>query len=123
MAKGDFRQHYRIKVVRDIAKRLRKRQTKSEEMLWQKLRSRRFHGLKFLRQHPVGSSVVDFYCHEKQLAIEIDGPIHDKRDVAERDKARQELIAAYDIRILRFKSEEIESDIEGVMARLARIVE
>jgi very-short-patch-repair endonuclease len=122
MGKGDFRQHYHVKVMRDIAKRLRRRQTKSEKLLWQKLRNRQFHGLKFLRQHPVGSSVVDFCCHEKQLAIEIDGPIHQKMDIAKRDKARQELIEAYDIRFFRCRAEDIESDIDEVLAKLASIV-
>ena len=119
MARGDFRQHYRLKVIQDIAKRLRKRQTKSEKLLWQYLRNRKFHGLKFLRQHPVGTSVVDFYCHEKQLAIEIDGPIHYKKDIAARDRARQELIEAYDIRFFRCRPE----DIEGVLTKLAITME
>lgn len=122
MAGGVFRQHYRIKAIRGVARRLRKRQTSSEDLLWQALRNRRFSGLKFLRQHPIGASVVDFYCHEKRLAIEIDGPVHYMKDIAERYRARQELIEAYDIRFFRCKSEEIESNIAGVLARLTQAV-
>ena len=122
MLRGDFLQHYRIKSMGDIARRLRRRQTKSEALLWQVLRNRRFEGLKFLRQHPIGASVVDFYCHEKRLAIEIDGPVHAKQEIAERDRARQELIEIHGIRFFRCKSEEVESNIEDVLARLIEAV-
>ncbi len=73
---GEFKQHYRIKPLKVTARRLRKRQTKSEKLLWLALRNRQLGGLKFLRQHPIGHSIVDFYCHENRLVIEIDGGIH-----------------------------------------------
>ncbi len=73
---GQFKQHYRIKPLKATARRLRKRQTKSEKLLWQALRNRQLSDLKFLRQHPIGHSIVDFYCHENRLVIEIDGGIH-----------------------------------------------
>lgn len=70
----------------DRARQLRKNMTNEEKILWQKLRGRRFLGLKFFRQHPVVYEIInkqpkffipDFYCAEKQLIIEIDGKIHD----------------------------------------------
>ena len=119
---GQFKQHYRIKPLKATARRLRKRQTKSEELLWQALRNRKLDGLKFLRQHPVGPSIVDFYCHEKQLAIEIDGGIHLNTDVKDRDKIRQKMIEDYGIRFFRCTSNEVESNLEGVLAGILKIV-
>ena len=119
---GQFKQHYRIKPLKGTARRLRKRQTKSEKLLWQALRSRKLDGIKFLRQHPVGHSIVDFYCHEKQLAIEIDGGIHLNADITDRDKIRQKMIEDYGIRFFRCTSNEVESNLEGVLAGILKIV-
>lgn len=86
MQRSEFLQHYRIRPLRAIARRFRKRPTGSEELLWQALRNRQLDGLKFLRQHPIGVSIVDFYCHEKRLVVEVDGGMHKDRHVHERDQ-------------------------------------
>ena len=118
MPKGDFLEHYRLKPLQAIARRMRRIPTTSEDILWQALRNRRLQGLKFLRQHPIGASIVDFYCHEKRLAIEIDGPVHKLKDVAARDRARQELIEAYDIRFFCCTSSDVETNLETVLKRI-----
>src|SRR6185312_13910929 len=87
------------------ARRLRQRLTRSEELLWDELRNRRFFGLKFRRQHPVGAFVLDFLCEERLVAIEIDGGIHAKSDNASRDMTRQEAIEQRGIRFFRVSSE------------------
>ncbi|UCH09967.1 MAG: DUF559 domain-containing protein [Fidelibacterota bacterium] len=117
-----FQEHYRYKSIRVIAGLLRKHMTPSEQRLWHAIRKRQLSGLKFLRQHPIGVSVVDFYCHEKRLAVEIDGGIHLRGDVKERDQYRQELIESYGIRFFRCTSDEIETDLEGVLGRLKELV-
>lgn len=96
------------------ARILRKRSTKEEKVLWEKLRNRKFHGLKFLRQHPIVYDEIngrvlyfipDFYCSEKKMIIEIDGKIHDfQKDY---DKRREEILKNIGLKILRFKNEEI----------------
>jgi very-short-patch-repair endonuclease len=58
------------------ARELRTRQTPAESILWDALRGRRLAGLKFRRQHPIGTFVVDFCCPDRRLAIELDGPVH-----------------------------------------------
>ena len=123
MPRGEFHTHHRIKAIRGIARQLRKTPTPSEALLWQALRNRQLVGLKFLRQHPIGPSVVDFYCHEKHLVVEIDGPIHRRTDVAQRDKARQELIEGYGIRFFRCKNADVESDLAGVLQRILKAAE
>ena len=123
MPKGEFQIHHRIKAVRNIARMLRKTPTRSEDILWQAIRNRRLGGLKFLRQHPVGPSIVDFYCHEKRLAVEIDGPVHNQEEVAERDQARQELIEAYGIRFYRCANAEVERDMDKVLQGILKAAE
>ena len=117
-----FQEHYRLKTIKVIARMLRGNMTKSEKKLWQVLRKRQLGGLRFLRQHPVGSSIVDFYCHEKRLAVEVDGPMHRDDDVAKRDRERQELIEKYGIRFYRCTSEKVEEDLEGVLEEIREVV-
>ena len=123
MSKGEFWTHHRIKAVREIARKLRHRPTESEQILWEALRNRKLAGVKFLRQHPIGSSIVDFYCHEKLLAVEIDGPVHRQVEVTKRDQARQELIEMYGIRFYRCSSQEVEEDLEGVLKGIQQAME
>ena len=107
------------------ARKLRKEMTDEEKMLWQKLRNRKFLGLKFLRQHPIIYDrinnepkyfIPDFYCAEKKLIIEIDGEIHDFQK--EQDKRREEILEGAELRILRFKNEEVEANIYAVLKKI-----
>jgi len=123
MPKGELLTHYRLKPIRSIAHLLRTSSTPSENLLWKALRHRQLGGLKFRRQHPIGPSIVDFYCHEKHLAVEIDGPIHDQREIAERNQARQELIEAYGIRFYRCTSAEVEKDLDKVLQGILKAID
>ncbi|MCL5994855.1 MAG: endonuclease domain-containing protein, partial [Chloroflexi bacterium] len=67
---------------------LRQQQTDAEKHLWRLLRDRQFHGAKFRRQHPIGNYILDFYCHEAKLAIELDGSQHAEPDQAAHDAVR-----------------------------------
>lgn len=70
------------------ARFLKKVMTDAEMILWQNLRKRKLKGLKFGRQHPIASYIVDFYCHERRLIVELDGVIHERNDNPEYDKGR-----------------------------------
>ena len=63
-----------------LAAEMRKNMTYAEKVLWQQLRNRKLDDLKFRRQHPVAIFILDFYCHEKKLAIEVDGGIHNNEE-------------------------------------------
>jgi very-short-patch-repair endonuclease len=63
-------------LVQQRTKQLRQNMTSAERLLWKRLRDHRLSGLKFHRQHPIGSCIVDFYCAASRLVIEIDGGIH-----------------------------------------------
>jgi very-short-patch-repair endonuclease len=82
-----------------IARDLRQRQTQSEAILWEVLRDRQILGYKFRRQRPVGRFVVDFFCAEAKLALEIDGLIHNYQQAA--DIERQQIIEALGMRFVR----------------------
>jgi very-short-patch-repair endonuclease len=97
-----------LKEIKKIfARQLRKDQTETEAKVWTVLKDRQCLGLKFRRQHVIEGFVVDFYCLEKRLAIEIDGGIHDKQK--DYDELRQAEIEAKSIRVIRIRNEELKS--------------
>ncbi len=101
------------------ARRLRKELTPSEAVVWEQLRDRRFHGLKFRRQHPVGAFVLDFFCQEMMFAIEVDGGIHRDPDVAARDSEREAILRERHIVFYRWTAEAVEEDLESLLLALA----
>lgn len=104
------------------ARILKKNMTFAEILLWEKLRNRRFQNLKFRRQHPISRFVADFYCHEKKLVLEVDGPIHLSIESQEYDENRSFEIEKLGIRILRFKNEEAEKNMEYVLGRISDLI-
>ena len=99
-----------------FARSLRKEQTPAESIVWELLRNRKFMNLKFRRQHVIEGFVVDFYCHDLRLAVEIDGGVHARqRDYGE---LRQILIEEKGIRFLRVSNAEINRDINHLLVRI-----
>ncbi|BAN46602.1 endonuclease domain-containing protein [Metapseudomonas resinovorans] len=100
----------------EFSRALRRTSTDAELYLWHRLRGRQLQGLKFRRQHPVGPFVLDFYCMETCLAVEIDGGQHylDPR----RDQLRDGWLAEQGIRVLRFSSREALRETEAVLERI-----
>ena len=74
--------------IRGRARELREQATVIEFLIWSELRGRKLAGLKFRRQHPIGPFVVDFYCAEHQLVVELDGPVHDERQDDDRQRSQ-----------------------------------
>ena len=87
--------------VVELAKDLRNNMTESEKKLWFSLRRRQIDQYKFRCQHPINRYILDFYCPEKQLAIEIDGEIHNSQQ--NYDKYRDEFLHSIGIQTLRVK--------------------
>jgi very-short-patch-repair endonuclease len=92
--------------------------TPAEEVLWNALRGRRLHGLKFRRQHPLSRFILDFYCVERRLVVEVDGGVHATPDQVARDEERTLWLNAQGICVLRVKNEEVENDLDGVLRRI-----
>ena len=90
----------------------------AEIILWARLKSKQLNRLKFRRQHSVGAYIIDFYCPEHKLAIEVDGSTHLGSDTIGYDQERQREIENLGIRFLRFTNTNIYSNIEGVLNRI-----
>jgi putative DNA methylase len=100
----------------EIARKLRREQTASEGILWEALRNRKLDGRKFRRQQPIGVFVLDFYCAEERLAVEVDGGIH--RVQAEADQQRQQLIESLGIRFVRVTAEHVETNLPSALKEI-----
>src|SRR5690349_4547952 len=86
---------------------LRRRMTDAEQKLWSLIRNKKLKGKKFRRQHPVGNYILDFYCHECKLAIELDGSSHTQAESREYDEARTAFLKENGIAVLRFWNGEV----------------
>jgi len=101
---------------------LRRNMTGSERRLWSFLRRKQFDGQRFRRQYSVGVYVLDFYCPEVHLAIEIDGPSHKTSKAVLYDKNRQEEIEFLGIRFLRFTNEQVDREIATVLKAIRETI-
>jgi len=97
------------------ARELRGHMTDAELLMWRLLRGRRFCGLKFRRQHPVGNYILDFYCREVSLAIELDGGGHNDEGAREYDEERTRFLNEAGIRVLRFWNHDVLMNTETVL--------
>jgi len=92
--------------------------TDAEQLVWYCLRRKQLGGFYFRRQHPIERFVLDFYCSEVRLAIELDGGQHNEPDAKVRDKERTDFLLACDIEVLRFWNNEVLTDLEAVLQRI-----
>ncbi len=98
-----------------LASRLRKDMTLAEVLLWNELKQKKMMGHDFDRQKPLDNFIVDFYCKDLMLAIEIDGDSHEHEDAFEADKVRQQKLENYSIHFLRFDDCEVKQDMKNVL--------
>ena len=108
-------------IKKQFARTLRKSQTSAEEKVWELLRDRRLFGLKFRRQHVVEGFVVDFYCPEHKLAIEIDGEVHDRQK--EYDDLRQQEIESKFNTVIRVRNEELSRNCAALIKKIKEVIQ
>jgi very-short-patch-repair endonuclease len=101
---------------------LRKNMTKAELVLWHKLKDKKIFKSKFRRQHPVDIFIVDFYCHEYKLALEIDGEIHNNEENLEYDDGRTAELKKFGITVLRFTNYQVIYKLDEVILRIHRVL-
>ena len=106
-----------------LAGDLRHNMTPQERKLWAQLRNRNLLGFKFRRQHPCNVIILDFYCHEARLSIEVDGAIHKDDYQRERDEERTTMLDKFGIRELRFSNWEVENQKERVLEKIREFLE
>ncbi|XOU95074.1 MAG: endonuclease domain-containing protein [Candidatus Kerfeldbacteria bacterium] len=105
--------------MKERRQKLRRESPKAELILWRYLKGRQIGDFKFRRQYSIGGYVVDFYCPELRLVIEVDGPTHFLTKEAKiNDKKRQEFIETFSIDFLRFTNYDIYNNIEGVIENI-----
>ena len=90
-------------------------------MLWEKLKKGAL-GVKFRRQHPIGSHIADFYCHSLKLVIELDGKYHNSPNQIKLDVDREITLKEYELEIIRFSDESIVDDIDSGVEEIKNII-
>ena len=112
-----MKQIFNSKHLLQKRRRLRKNLTPQEIVLWSRLRREQL-GCKFRRQHSIGNYIVDFYCPEKKLIIEIDGAQHKRAKDTKYDAKRTQYFKSLGIKILRFWNNEINQNLNGVILKI-----
>jgi very-short-patch-repair endonuclease len=98
------------------AKEMRRDMTPAERKLWARLRAGRLEGIHFRRQQIIEPYIVDFYCHQAALVIEVDGDIHLQQQ--DYDQQREQDLQSHGLRVMRFSNTEINQNIDGVLAEI-----
>lgn len=104
-----------IKPLKDRRKTLRNDLTSAEATLWKYLQHRKLDGRKFRRQHSFGNYILDFYCPEEKLAIELDGTQHFTEGGRRYDELRTAYLEAYGIMVVRFENCKVFENIDDVL--------
>ncbi|MBE9198057.1 endonuclease domain-containing protein [Nodularia sp. LEGE 06071] len=112
---------YLWKQLKPFARQMRTEPTLSEKQLWQRLKNKQLLGFKFRRQQVIDRFIVDFYCQEIKLVIEVDGEVHNYTQVE--DAIRQEFLESLGLRVMRFKNEDVLFRIENVLGEIVRWLE
>jgi very-short-patch-repair endonuclease len=113
----DSARHWEL-IGKPLARRMRGEATPAEATLWARLRGRQLDGKRFRRQHAIDRFIVDFYCAERLLVVELDGEVHSER--AEYDGLRDRQLRAMGLRVLRLTNKQVLSDTETALALISR---
>jgi very-short-patch-repair endonuclease len=108
--------------LKEIARQFRNNPTPAEAYLWKYLKGKQLLGFDFHRQKPLGYYIVDFYCCELRLAIEIDGSVHKLEYQKFKDVKRQDDIEDYGIRFIRFSNSDIMNNIDNVLDNIKQCI-
>ena len=104
------------------ASELRKRMTNAEKVLWSAIRRKQICGKKFRRQHPIDKFIVDFYCHECKLIIEVDGGIHNNPEQREHDIGRTFDLEQLGLTLIRFTNNQVILHLTETLEEIERII-
>ena len=105
--------------LKELSRELRKRSTLSEVLLWNQLKQRQMRGYQFLRQRPIDQYIVDLFCPELMLAIEVDGDSHNLEKQIGQDPIRQRRLESLGVCFLRFADSDVKKNMNGVLQRIA----
>ncbi len=105
---------------KELAKKLRQNMTYSEVMLWNELKNGKMLGYDFDRQRPISNYIVDFYCKDLMLAIEVDGITHEDEKAILKDEMRQDELEVFGVSFLRFNALLVVEKIESVLKEIEK---
>jgi very-short-patch-repair endonuclease len=108
--------------LKPLARKLRKDMTYGEVLLWSELKEDKLWGFDFDRQRCIDNYIVDFYCKELLLAIEIDGMYHNNEDMFVKDDIRQKKLENFGIKFIRFSEAELKADMVNVLRAIEGII-
>jgi very-short-patch-repair endonuclease len=106
--------------LKERRQELRNKPTEAEAHLWKIIQHSKLEGRKFRRQHSVGYYILDFYCPEERLAIEIDGDSHEKNESKQYDVSRTKFLESIGIKVLRLRNKEVLNSIECVIKEIQK---
>ena len=101
--------------LKELARRLRNDSTLGEVLLWRELNNKQMYGYDFHRQKPLLNYIVDFYCYELDLVIEVDGQYHNHEEQDQADLLRDKELESHDLTVLRFTEMEVRKDMANVL--------
>jgi very-short-patch-repair endonuclease len=101
--------------LKELARELRNNSTKAEIILWLKLKSKQMYGYDFHRQKPIDNCILDFFCQELMLGVEVDGYSHEIIEVFNKDVVKEEKMSSFGITILRFTDNPVLRDMDNVL--------
>ena len=101
--------------LKEYARALRNNSTKAEIILWLKLKNKQMYGYDFHRQKPIDNYIVDFFCNELMLAVEVDGYSHELIEVYNKDQIKEKRLNELDVTILRFSDNQVLKDMNNVL--------
>jgi very-short-patch-repair endonuclease len=106
------------KYLKDLRQQNRKNLTPAKAELWKHLQGSKLDGRKFRRQHSIGNYILDFYCPQEKLGIELDGKVHFTDNAFEADTVRTEYLNSLNIKLIRFENKAVFEQLEGVLEEI-----
>jgi len=105
--------------LKTLRARLRRNLTPAEAFLWQQLKARKFNNTRFTKQHSIGNYIVDFYCSEHKLIIELDGEVHNNPIQIEKDTIRTAYLESLSYTVLRFENKMVFDNLASVFMEIS----
>ena len=109
--------------LKEYARQLRNDRTLSEKMLWKCLKGKQVKGFDFHRQKPIENYILDFFCHELELGIELDGYTHQFEEVKRNDARKEKCMNKHGIHVLRFTDDEVFGNLDLVVKKIELWIE
>jgi len=116
-----YRKIFNKKELKSRRKELRNNSTYAEVFFWQQIKKGQLEGRKFRRQASINSYVIDFYCPEEKIAVELDGEVHFDEEIIKYDKEKTRYLESLGIRVIRFENQDVLKNTEYVLNTIKKL--